>query len=105
MTDLVKFPAAIAAKWSSGCPTVAPSGAGFVSTEQWSAWNGSLAVAVLKDQRVMFLRLDLAGDVVERNDRITDRGRLRSAIEGPEGDLYVSQDAFPGSILRIHPVL
>jgi glucose/arabinose dehydrogenase len=104
MTDLVKFPNAVAAEWSSGCPTIAPSGGGFLDDEQWSAWNGSLAVAVLKDQRVMFLRIDLEGNVVERNDRITDRGRLRSAVQGPDGDLYVTQDANPGAILRIHPV-
>ena len=31
MTDLVKFPQAIVAKWSSGSPTIAPSGATFVT--------------------------------------------------------------------------
>lgn len=105
MTDLVKFPGAVRAVWSSGCPTIAPSGASFVSSSSWSAWNGWLAVAVLKGQRVMFLGLDQAGtSVVERADRVTDRGRLRSVTPGPDGDLYVSQDANPGGILRIHPL-
>ena len=35
MTDLVKFPQAVVAKWSSGTPTIAPSGATFVSGTQW----------------------------------------------------------------------
>jgi aldose sugar dehydrogenase len=34
MTDFVKFPGAIAAVWSSGNPTIAPSGGGFVSGPQ-----------------------------------------------------------------------
>jgi glucose/arabinose dehydrogenase len=104
MTDLTKFPDAVPAVWSSGCPTIAPSGGGFVSGIQWGSWSGSLAVAVLKDTRVMFLKLSIDGQLVERNDRITDQGRLRTAVQGPDGDLYVSQDTNPGGILRIHPV-
>ena len=105
MTDLVKFPDAVEAVWSSGCPTIAPSGAGFVTGQQWGSWSNSLAVAVLKGSRVMFMRLDADGQLIQRNDRITDRGRLRTAVQGPDGDLYVTQDANPGSILRIHPVI
>src|SRR5262245_41254907 len=48
MTDFVKFPSAIGAVWSSGCPTIAPSGATFLSGSQWSGWNKSLAMAALK---------------------------------------------------------
>ncbi len=103
MTDLVKYPDAIPAVWSSGCPTIAPSGGGFVSGGQWKGWNHGLAVAVLKGTRVMFLVFDAEGNVVQRQDRITDQGRLRTAVQGPDGDLYVSQDTNPGSILRIHP--
>jgi glucose/arabinose dehydrogenase len=105
MTDLTKFPNAIPAVWSSGCPTIAPSGGGFVTGPSWGLWSHSLAVAVLKGSRIMFLRLDSNGNVVERIDRITDQGRLRTAVQGPEGDLYVSQDTNPGGILRVHPVL
>jgi glucose/arabinose dehydrogenase len=104
MTDLVKFPDAIEAVWSSGCPTIAPSGAGFVNGGQWRTWSNSLAVAVLKGSRIMFVTLDQGGQFIESNDRITDRGRLRTAVQGPDGDLYIAQDTNPGSILRVHPV-
>jgi glucose/arabinose dehydrogenase len=50
MTDLSKFPSAVRAAKSSGTPTVAPSGATFVSGSQWGAWNGKLIVALLKRQ-------------------------------------------------------
>ncbi|MCY3580667.1 MAG: PQQ-dependent sugar dehydrogenase, partial [bacterium] len=50
MTDLDAFPDAIVAKWRSGFPAIAPSGAVFLDGEDWGAWNGRLAVAVLKQK-------------------------------------------------------
>jgi hypothetical protein len=29
--------------------------------------------------------------------------RLRTAVEGPFGDLYMTTDENPGAILRVHP--
>jgi glucose/arabinose dehydrogenase len=104
MTDLNKFPNAIPAVWSSGCPTIAPSGGVFLDGSQWLGWQTGLAVAVLKGSRVMILTFDGQGQVFQRHDRVTDQGRLRTAVLGPDGDLYVSQDTNPGGILRIHPV-
>jgi glucose/arabinose dehydrogenase len=44
------------------------------------------------------------GTAVEQQwTRITDRGRLRSAVLGPDGALYLATDANPGSILRVTP--
>jgi glucose/arabinose dehydrogenase len=48
MTDLVKFPDAVEAVWSSGCPTIAPSGADFLFGPQWAGWSNGIALAVLK---------------------------------------------------------
>ena len=53
MTDLTKFPSATPAMWSSGFPTVATSGAAFLTDPRWGAWRGSLAVALLKGQGVL----------------------------------------------------
>lgn len=104
MTDLAKFPTAKQAVWSSGCPTIAPSGATFLSGGQWLGWEGSLAVAVLKGSRLLVLELDGPGtSVVGTTERITDRGRLRSAVQGPDGDLYLAQDSGSGAILRVSP--
>jgi glucose/arabinose dehydrogenase len=104
MTDLVQFPDAVEAVWSSGCPTIAPSGATFLSGPQWNDWDGAMAVAVLKDSELFVVRLDAAGTgVVGTSSHITDRGRLRTAVQGPTGDLFLAQDAFPGGILRVVP--
>lgn len=103
MTDLTKFPTARVAVWSSGCPTIAPSGAGFLSGTQWRDWNGSLAVAVLKGTQLRVFTFDAAGAVTAQASGVTDQGRLRVAVQGPDGDLFVAQDADPGAVLRVHP--
>jgi glucose/arabinose dehydrogenase len=103
MTDKVRHPDAIDAVWRSGCPTIAPSGATFLSGGQWSGWNQALAVAVLKGQHVHIFGLGNGGEAVFDLSTLTGHGRLRSAVLGPEGDLYLAVDASPGRILRVHP--
>ncbi len=61
-------------------------------------------MAVLKSTQLRVLCFDGAGTAVTRNDvRITDRGRLRVAVQGPDGNLYIATDADPGSILKVVP--
>jgi len=104
MTDLVKFPDGIRAVWSSGYPTIAPSGGTFLSGSKWGLWDHALAVAVLKGQQLHVFKLDAAG-LKPTGDwtAVTDRGRLRVAVQGVDGNLYVATDANPGQILRITP--
>jgi glucose/arabinose dehydrogenase len=104
MTDLAKFPNAKVAVWSSGTPTIAPSGATFITGTQWSGWNGVLATAVLKDQQLRIFALAGNGPVVAQEwIELRSGKRLRSAVQGPDGDLYIATDENPGEILRIHP--
>ncbi|HEY3143018.1 MAG TPA: PQQ-dependent sugar dehydrogenase [Acidimicrobiales bacterium] len=104
MTDLNKFPDAIEAVWSSGSPTIAPSGGTFLSGSQWKGWNITLAVAVLKGQQLRVFALDGSGQKVEQEFvKIGDQGRLRTAVQGPDGNLYLATDASPGSILKVSP--
>ncbi len=104
MTDPVRVPGAIAAVWSSGCPTIAPSGATFLSGSRWKAWNGALAVAVLKATKLFVVQLDAPGTAVTRTwDAVGDQGRLRTAVQGPDGNLYVATDANPGKIFELTP--
>ena len=82
MTDL-SIPGAIPAVWSSGCPTIAPSGATFLSGSQWKAWNGAFAAAVLKANELFVAQLDGTGNSVAQIwTAITDRGRLRTRRRG-----------------------
>jgi glucose/arabinose dehydrogenase len=104
MTDPA-IPGARAAVWSSGDPTIAPSGGTFLSGTKWESWNGALAMAVLKGQQLRVLGLGSGGTTVANQwTGLTGQGRLRTAVQGPDGDLYVLTDANPtGRILRVTP--
>ena len=108
MTDLVKFPAAIVAKWSSGSPTLAPSGAAFLEGDRWGIWEGRLAVATLKDSKLRLFEFTTNGDFVSQ-DVVSELdgayGRLRTPMLGPDGALYVTTSNGGGAdrVLRITP--
>lgn len=97
MTDLVKFPDAMIPAWRSGDHTVAPSGGTFLSGPQWKSWNGALAVAFLKDSDARVMFLDGNGNVSFATPILANGVRLRSAVEGPDGNLYISTDLGGGN--------
>jgi glucose/arabinose dehydrogenase len=102
MTD-PDIPGALPAVWSSGCPTIAPAGAEFITGGQWRQWVGALAVAVLKDQQLLLV--DLEGDAVVRTSAqlAGELGRLRTVRNAPDGSLWVTVDATPGPLVRLAP--
>ena len=94
------------AEWSSGVPTIAPSGAAWVRGEEWGALAGTLAVAVLKDSELLFLDFDAAGrlESVRRPRAMQELGRLRSVTRARNGDLLVTTDnGVDDRILRVSP--
>jgi len=96
----------IGARWRSGDPTFATSGGTFVPTAHWGALGGTLAVAALKDHELIFLKFTTKGRFVRLYRRLTDRGRLRTAVVAPNGDLLVTTDRGGGRdvLLRVHPM-
>lgn len=104
MTNLAKYPNARRPVWTSGYPTIAPSGGTFLHGAKWSGWDRALAMAVLKDEQLRVLAFDRDGAAVSQQwVRITDRGRLRVAVQGPDGNLYLAVDSDPGVILKVTP--
>jgi glucose/arabinose dehydrogenase len=104
MTDLARFPFAAGPVWRSGCPTIAPSGGTFVSGANWGYWNGGLVMAVLKGSQLRMVRFFADGLRLQATSvALTDHGRLRSAVVGPDGALYVTTSNGSGTdaILRI----
>ena len=108
MTDLVKFPDALQAKWSSGHPTLAVGGGVFLEGSQWREWEGQFAVATLKTRSVRVFKFTEEGDlvsqvVVPELDRTY--GRLRTAVLGPDGALYITTTNGGGKdkILKVVP--
>lgn len=77
--------------WSSGDPTIATSGLVFLAGEGWGSWNGNLIVATLKEADLRRFVIDSDGNA-HLEEILLDRsyGRLRAAVIGPDGALYVT---------------
>ena len=106
MTDLEKFPHAMIPAWRSGDGgTVAPPGGTFLTGSQWRSWNGALAVAFLKDSKLRIMFLDREGNVSFATPVLANGVRLRSAVQGPDGNLYISTDQGEGvgAIWKVTP--
>ena len=97
----------VGARWRSGVPTLATSGATFVNGTRWRAYNGALAVAALKTERVLFMKFDRAGRLqrVFTPAALRSYGRLRTVTQLPDGRLLVATDgdAGAGRILVVRP--
>ncbi|HEY2877379.1 PQQ-dependent sugar dehydrogenase [Nocardioides sp.] len=110
MTDRSLPGPQVAARWSSGFPTLATSGADWVPTGRasgWGSYRGALAVAALKASRLLFLWFDHSGHLrwVRVPSALTHAGRLRAVTTAPNGDLLVTTDNGSGrdKVLRISP--
>src|SRR3954470_10654687 len=106
MTD-PDIPGAVPAVWSSGDPTIAPSGATFLDGRQWGSYDGLLLLGVLKGEGVLALRLDPAGALQEQfrlPELEGSYGRIRSVLQGVDGALYVTTDnRADDKLLRVTP--
>lgn len=95
------------AVWRSGDPTLATCGAAFVEGRKWGSLRGALAVAVLKEQRVLFLKLTDRGRLrkVLAPAALQEHGRIRQVVDGPGNDLLVLTDNGDGRdvMLRVSP--
>jgi glucose/arabinose dehydrogenase len=96
----------IAARWSSGFPTLATSGATWVRGKRWGEYNGTLAVAALKASRLLFFKFDSAGHFlwVRTPVEASTIGRLRSVTRARDGDLLVTtSNGTDDAVLRVSP--
>ena len=102
MTDLGKFPDAMQPSWNNGGESEGMSPCTFLSGEDWGAWSGRLAVGFLRGSRIELLQLDRTGMATEatRVPGIPSE-RIRSLVQGPDGNLYVAIDG--GEIWRLTP--
>ncbi len=109
MTDLAKFPSARPAMWTSGLPTVATSGAAFLSDARRGAWRGALAVALLKDQGISLMRMNPTPGpsrvvAVTPLAQAEGFGRIRTLMQGPDGALWsTTSNGTNDRIVRIAP--
>ncbi|MEO7352307.1 MAG: PQQ-dependent sugar dehydrogenase [Marmoricola sp.] len=95
------------ARWTSGSPTLATSGAAWVRGSKWGAYENTLAVASLKGKRVMFMRFSSAGTFMGMRTPTVLRkyGRMRSISRLPNNDLMVTTSNANGhdAVIRVTP--
>ena len=105
MTNFALGPDVVAPQWTSGFPTIAPSGGTFVTSALWGDRAGQMAMAVLKGQQLRMVNLN-PGVIEAGGAVIGDLGRVRVAVESPfDGRLYVVTDSPNGAIVQITPVI
>ncbi|WP_244928876.1 PQQ-dependent sugar dehydrogenase [Nocardioides sp. W7] len=93
------------AVWSSGAPTLATSGGGFVAGRRWGAYDGTFAVAAQKGERVLFLTVRGKKLLnVRVPDALRRYGRIRTIVDGPGSVIYVTTDnGGDDAILAVRP--
>lgn len=104
MTDTEKFPDAITALWASG-PTIAPSGATILTGEKWGSYQNRVAVAVLKDKQIKLFEFGADNSLKSQTTLLQNTfGRIRTAVMGTDGNLYISTDnGSDDSIIKVTP--
>lgn len=107
MTDTEEFPDAVEAVWSSGEQTLAPSDIEFLRGSEWGEWEGALAMANLRSQKLVLLRLSEDGRSVVDSAVLLEGefGRLRSLAPEPDGSLLVTTSDADNrdAVFRISP--
>ena len=92
--------------WSSEGPTLATSGATFVNNANWESWNKSLFVSTLKESDLRRYTVNSGTwKLTMRNTLFNVRwGRLRAAVMGPAGKLYLTtSNGNNDKVVRITP--
>lgn len=94
--------------WSSGGSTIATSGLTFTSGSQWQDFNTHLWVSTLKESDVRRFALDAPGTGLAASPGTHFDGlwgRLRAAVSGPGGQLYLttSNGGTSDQVIRISP--
>jgi aldose sugar dehydrogenase len=82
-------------------PSKAPSGLAFYTGDRYPGWKGNLFSGALKFGQIR--RLELDGDRVVGEQKLTIGARVRDVRQGPDGYLYVLTDEPNGRLIRILP--
>lgn len=80
-------------------PSIAVSGLGFYNGDMFSTWSNKLLVGALAYEEVRLLDIE-DGRVIHEEIILKDVGRVREAITGPDGAVYVVLNE-PGRVLRL----
>ncbi|MCH8507044.1 MAG: PQQ-dependent sugar dehydrogenase [Ectothiorhodospiraceae bacterium] len=84
-------------------PTLAPSGLAIVNGEHFPHWEGNLLAGGLRAERVLRLSVE-TGEVLHAEELLHGTvGRIRDVRQGPDGYIYILNDAEDGALYRLEP--
>jgi glucose/arabinose dehydrogenase len=111
MTDRRSFPDAMPPAWTNDGMSQGMSSCTFLNGPQWGGWNGQMAVTYLGigihgtpvGNRIDILNISADGLSSTRQSvpLPMPATRFRSAVQGPDGNLYLGTDT--GEIFRLAP--
>jgi glucose/arabinose dehydrogenase len=82
-------------------PSIAPSGAAFVTSDRYPGWQGNLLVGALRGRVLVRLSLDGRRIVGEERLLLDLAERIRDVRQGPDGWIYLLTDGSDGRVLRL----
>ncbi|WP_404711650.1 PQQ-dependent sugar dehydrogenase [Sphingomonas sp. MMS24-J13] len=82
-------------------PVIAPAGLTFYKGKLFPQWNGSAFIGGLGSQSLVRVAFD--GTKAREAERWAMGARIRFTAEGPDGALYVLEDAKEGHLVRLTP--
>ncbi len=80
-------------------PSIATSGVAFYEGKLFPRWQNKLLLGALKDEVLLLLDIQ-DGRVIHEESLLKNQGRVREAVVGPEGAVYVILDE-PARIVRL----
>jgi glucose/arabinose dehydrogenase len=82
-------------------PSIGICGITFITGKKFKAWSGNLIVSGLASQK-LYRCIVKDNKIIQEEIILTNSGRVRNVIQGPDESLYVSVEG-PGRIIRIIP--
>ena len=79
-------------------PTIAPSGLIFYSGDEFKEWNGNAFVGGLKSRAL--IRIEIEGSIATEVERFEWGSRVREVELGPDGSIWVLEDAPSGRLIK-----
>jgi glucose/arabinose dehydrogenase len=83
-------------------PVIAPGGLSFYEGKAFPEWNGSAFIGGMLSKALVRVSFDGQGGAKEA-ERWDMGKRIRDVEVGPDGSLWLLEDAYPGSILKLTP--
>ena len=80
-------------------PVISPAGLLFYTGSQFPAWRGNLFIGGLSSEAL--IRIKINGDTAQEAERYPMGTRIREVEQGPDGSIYLLEDA--GRLLKLTP--